>query len=418
MAQQWHTPQTADATLRETGRDTVLTLHTPVPAGNERYDLDLAAEMLTGPAAAIGLDPSALMELGRRPEGENGSSFDLTAFGLRLAGRVNAVSRRHGEIATAIWQPVIGRVIPSVTNGVHLATWQADPMRTVIGKRVGEGLSDADLWTAHAEAKRKMIEFLGSRLTRQAVRHGVAPESVGDLAGALDPDALTIGFARRFATYKRADLILADPHRLTHLLSDPDRPVQLIFAGKAHPADDPGRAMLGRVVAACRRIGLAGRLFFIEDYDLRIARFLVAGVDLWLNTPRRPLEASGTSGMKAALNGVPSLSILDGWWAEGHDGTNGWAIGGPMGGDAPEVDDAADAVALYHTLETEVVPAFFERDADGLPRRWIGFMRGALTVASSRFTTDRVLDEYLDRLYRPLSATARPEAAESGAGRG
>jgi starch phosphorylase len=226
---------------------------------------------------------------------------------------------------------------------------------------------------------------------------------VGDLAGALDPQALTVGFARRFATYKRADLILHDLDRLSNLLANPDSPVQIIFAGKAHPADEPGRAVVGRVVEASRRVGTAGRIFFIEDYDLRVARFLVAGVDVWLNTPRRPHEASGTSGMKAAINGVPSLSILDGWWDEAFDGANGWAIGHPsveFEGDT----DAADAEALYHVLETEVVPTFFSRDSpDGLPGRWIGFMRGALATGLTRFTAERALAEYVDRLYRPVA---------------
>jgi starch phosphorylase len=245
-----------------------------------------------------------------------------------------------------------------------------------------------------------MIDFLGGRLTRQAVRHGVAPEGVGDLAGALDPGALTIGFARRFATYKRADLILSNPSRLSHLLADPDRPIQLIFAGKAHPADEAGRALLEHVVDTSRKVGNAGRIFFIEDYDLRVARYLVAGVDLWLNTPRRPLEASGTSGMKAALNGVPSVSILDGWWDEAYDGTNGWAIG-PAAGDGRTDDD--DAEALYRVLENEVIPAFFDRDAIGLPRAWIGVMRAAVRTATEQFTAERVLRDYVESFYRPVA---------------
>ena len=266
-----------------------------------------------------------------------------------------------------------------------------------------------------------MIEFLGGRLTRQAVRHGVPPEAVGDLAGALDPHALTLGFARRFATYKRADLILHDPRRLAALLSNPDRPLQVIFAGKAHPADKAGRTVLGRVVAASRQVGMAGRVFFIEDYDLRVARFLVAGVDVWLNTPRRPLEASGTSGMKAAVNGVPSLSILDGWWAEAYDGSNGWAVG-PRTDDAvsdPEsvessgsadASDAADAESLYRILEDEVIPAFYERGPDGVPGPWVERARGALDIGLHRFSAERVLTEYVERLYRPVAGVGEVAA--------
>jgi starch phosphorylase len=385
--------------LARAGRDMVMTLHTPVPAGNERYDPDLALELLSPAAQAIDLSTDRLLELGKGPEGVANGAFDLTAFGLRQAATINAVSRLHGRTATATWRDAIGRDVSSVTNGVHRLTWQAEPIQRVITG--GEGhASDRELWDAHTEQKRQMIDFLGGRLTRQAVRHGAAPEAVGDLAGALDPQALTIGFARRFATYKRADLVLHDPHRLNHLLADPDRPVQLIFAGKAHPADEAGQALLERVVATSRRVGTAGRIFFIEDYDLRIARFLVSGVDLWLNTPRRPLEASGTSGMKAALNGVPSVSILDGWWDEAFDGSNGWAVGRPSSEEGASDDEDADS--LYRVLENAVVPAFFDRDHIGLPRRWIEVMRGALRTAMHDFTADRVLRDYVEELYRPV----------------
>ena len=393
--------QDGEAALRRAGRGVVMTLHTPVPAGNERYDPALAADLLGGPAAAINLTPERLLALGRGPDGQCPEDFDLTAFGLRQAAAVNAVSQLHGRTASLTWQESIGHEVRAVTNGVHIKTWQAEPMRAALARRDLSAITDRDIWEAHAEQKRQMIDFLGGRLTRQAVRHGVAPEAVGDLAGALDPKALTVGFARRFATYKRADLILHDMHRLSNLLADPDRPMQIIFAGKAHPADEPGRAVLGRVVEASRRVGTAGRIFFIEDYDLRVARFLVAGVDVWLNNPRRPYEASGTSGMKAAINGVPSLSILDGWWDEAFDGANGWAIGDRT--DESEFSpDAADAEALYRVLETEVVPTFYDRDPDGLPVRWTGFMRGALATGLTRFSAERVLAEYVDRLYRPV----------------
>jgi starch phosphorylase len=398
------------ARLARAGRDMVMTLHTPVPAGNECYDPALADELLAPATSAIALTTERLHELGSGPEGTNGV-FDLTAFGLRQAAAVNAVSRLHGRTATGTWRDAIGREVAAVTNGVHLATWQAQPMQAALRAGGEPAAGDRELWDAHAEQKRQMIDFLGGRLTRQAIRHGVAPESVGDLAGALDPQALTMGFARRFATYKRADLILHDLKRLAHLLADPDRPVQLIFAGKAHPADDAGRAVLGRVVDASRRVGLAGRIFFIEDYDLRVARFLVAGVDVWLNTPRRPLEASGTSGMKAALNGVPSVSILDGWWDEAFDGTNGWAVGRPSNEEGGTDDE--DAESLYRILETEVVPAFFGRNDDGLPQAWVGRMRGALKTGLAQFTADRVLRDYVENLYRPVAGRSDEVAARS-----
>ena len=384
-----------------------MTLHTPVPAGNECYDPDLADELLAPAAAAIDLSRERLHQLGSGPEGTNGV-FDLTAFGLRQAAGINAVSRLHGRTATATWREAIGREVGSVTNGVHRATWQAQPMQAALRAGGEAAVGDRELWDAHTEQKRQMIEFLGGRLTRQALRHGVAPEAVGDLAGALDPHALTIGFARRFATYKRADLILHDLARLDHLLADPDRPVQLIFAGKAHPADEGGQATLGRVVDASRQVGTAGRIFFIENYDLRVAHFLVAGVDVWLNTPRRPLEASGTSGMKAALNAVPSVSILDGWWDEAFDGTNGWAVGRPSSEDGGSDDE--DAESLYRVLEAEVIPAFFGRDDDGLPQAWVERMRGALRTGLNEFTADRVLRDYVEQLYRPVAAVGEVAA--------
>jgi len=387
--------------LRRAGRDMAMTLHTPVPAGNERYDPALALEVLADAMAAIGLAPGDLLALSHGPEGANGSTFDLTGFGLRMVSRVNAVSQLHARTATATWQSSLGHPVRGITNGIHVPTWQAEPIHGALARATPSSITSRELWDAHTEQKRQMIDFLGGRLTRQAVRHGVAPEAVGDLAGALDPQALTIGFARRFATYKRADLILADEHRLTHLLSDPDRPVQLIFAGKAHPADDAGRAVLARVVEASRKIGTAGRVFFIEDYDLRIAHFLVSGVDVWLNTPRRPLEASGTSGMKAAINAVPSVSVLDGWWDEAFDGTNGWAIGRPS--DEGPADDGVDATTLYGVLEDEVIPAFYDRGEDGIPQRWMTFMRGALEIGLARFTSERLLADYVAELYRPIA---------------
>lgn len=394
-----------EAALQRAGEAMVMTLHTPVPAGHERYEPALIEEMLAPALAALDLDSDRFLALGQGPNGEPRGRFDLTAFGLRQAAAVNAVSRLHARTAAGTWQPSIGREVQAVTNGVHVATWQAEPMRAALDGRDPSRITDRDIWDAHAEQKGQMIHFLGGRLTRQAIRHGVPPEAVGDLAGVLDPEALTIGFARRFATYKRADLILHDIDRLSHLLSDPDRPIQLIFAGKAHPADEAGRAVLGRIVEVSRRVGMAGRILFIENYDLRVARFLVAGVDAWLNTPRRPMEASGTSGMKAAINGVPSISVLDGWWDEAFNGTNGWAVGRPTTtGDMESADaaDAADAAVLYRVLENDVVPAFYDRDPEGLPRRWTSFMRGALATGLLGFSAYRVLSEYVELLYRPV----------------
>jgi starch phosphorylase len=245
-----------------------------------------------------------------------------------------------------------------------------------------------------------MTGFLEGRLARQLARHGESPDTLREIRGVLDPDALTIGFARRFATYKRADLLFSDEERLARLLWHTDRPVQIIIAGKAHPADRPGQQVIQHIFSLSRSDRLRGRVFIVEDYDMRIARFLVGGVDVWLNNPRRPMEASGTSGMKAAINGVPSVSILDGWWDEGFNGSNGWAIGDrePDGND--EEQDAADAGELYRLLEEQIVPRFFDR-TDGLPAAWLDTMRASIASALWQFSTARMLTEYVDRLYLP-----------------
>jgi starch phosphorylase len=264
-----------------------------------------------------------------------------------------------------------------------------------------DSLDDEELWSAHRQQKREMVAFLEGRLARQFARHGESPRTLRSLRGVLDPDALTIGFARRFATYKRADLLFRDEDRLSSILSAADRPVQVVIAGKAHPADRPGQQVIQHIFTLSRSDALRGRVFIVEDYDMRIARFLVGGVDLWLNNPRRPMEASGTSGMKAAINGIPSVSILDGWWDEGYDGQNGWAIGdrAPDGDDAAQ--DAADAAELYRLLTDEIVPRFFERDGRGVPSAWMATMRASISAALWQFSTARMLTEYVDGLYLP-----------------
>jgi starch phosphorylase len=265
-------------------------------------------------------------------------------------------------------------------------------------------LDDEELWSAHQQQKREMVGFLEGRLARQLARHGESPTALREVRSVLDPDALIIGFARRFATYKRADLLFRDEERLASILSSRDRPVQIVMAGKAHPADRPGQRVIQRIFELSRADRLRGRVFVIEDYDVRIARFLVGGVDLWLNNPRRPLEASGTSGMKAAINGVPSLSILDGWWDEGFTGDNGWAIGGRESSGDDGAQDEADAGEIYRLLEEDIVPRFFARSG-GLPSGWVAVMRAAIASALWQFSTARMLSEYVDRLYLPAVRT-------------
>ena len=377
----------AGEALRRVGRDAVFTIHTPVPAGNEVFDRELVTSALDhwfgGRSGGAGRAAGARSRPHRRPD----APFDMTAFVLRHAADANAVSQLHGATATETWQELAGHPIQAITNGVHVPTWLGRPVRRLVQRAVGEPLGidlnqpvpasslgeidDEQLWGAHQQQKREMIGFLEGRLARQFARHGESPDALRAVRGVLHPEALTIGFARRFATYKRAELLFSDEERLARILSSTGRPVQIVIAGKAHPADRPGQQVIEHIFGLSRSARLKGRVFIVEDYDMRIARFLVGGVDIWLNNPRRPMEASGTSGMKAAINGIPSVSILDGWWDEGFDGENGWAIGDREPEDDEATQDAADAAELYRLLEEEIVPRFFERGADGVPAGWV-----------------------------------------------
>ena len=411
----------AGEALRRVGRDAVFTIHTPVPAGNEVFDRELVTRALDRWFAAARAEPAELLELGRGHTDDPDAPFDMTAFVLRHAADANAVSQLHGVTATETWQELAGHPIQAITNGVHVPTWLGRPVRRLVQRAVGESLGvdlnapvpassldeidDEELWSAHQQQKREMIGFLEGRLARQFARHGESPDALRAVRGVLHPDALTIGFARRFATYKRAALLFRDEERLARILSSADRPVQVVIAGKAHPADRPGQQVIESLFTLSRSARLKGRVFIVEDYDMRIARFLVGGVDIWLNNPRRPMEASGTSGMKAAINGIPSVSILDGWWDEGFDGQNGWAIGDrePDGDD--ETQDAVDAAELYRLLEEEIAPRFFDRGADGVPAGWVETMRASVDAALWPFSTARMLTEYVDRLYLPAVRT-------------
>jgi glycogen phosphorylase len=413
--------------LRRVGRDAVFTIHTPVPAGNEVFDRALATKNLSPILERMGLPAGELMELGRGRTDEPEAGFDMTAFVLRHASDANAVSQLHGATATDTWQAVAGHPIGAITNGVHVSTWLGRPIRRLYERALGTSLGvdlagpelierlaevdDADLWASHLQQKREFMDFTERRLARQFARHGESPDELRQVDNALNPAALTIGFARRMATYKRADLLFSDEERLVAMLTNEERPVQVVLAGKAHPADRPGQRVIQRIFELSRSGGLRGRVFIIEDYDMRIARFLVGGVDIWLNNPRRPMEASGTSGMKAALNGIPSLSILDGWWDEGFNGRNGWAIGDRT----PEGDEAAqdgdDAESLYRLLEEEIVPRYFDLDADGVPRAWVATMREAVASSLWQFSTARMLREYVERLYLPAVSVEEPATA-------
>ena len=429
-------PETAWTDVRT---NSVFTIHTPVSAGNERFDADLvrrvAGPLLEGDGrpGTGGIPLGPMLELGLGVD-RDPSQFDMTAFSLRLTSGANAVSLLHGHTANATWQGVMPHEIQGLTNGVHSPTWVGQPMRDTLERYTNADLDAMDdqpaerrfwerieqvpgeeLWEAHQRQKLELSIFARGRLRNQFARHGEAPMLLEELEEVLDPGILTIGFARRFATYKRAALLFSDLDRLARIIWDADRPLQIIFAGKAHPADRPGQGVIQDIFGRSRSPKLRGRVFIMEDYDIRIARFLVQGVDVWLNNPRRPLEASGTSGMKAAANGVLNLSVLDGWWDEGWTGDNGWAIGGRETNPDEGAQDWADAQDLYRILEQELLPAYYDRDEDGLPIRFLQLMRNSIASTIWRFSTTRMLHEYVERLYLPAAGVETRDVTSASA---
>ena len=430
--------QPLDAAWARVKRDSVFTIHTPVSAGNERFESDLVRRV-AGPLLDAGKVPvDRVLELGLGTDGDRGQ-FDMTAFSLRLTNGANAVSKLHAHTANSTWQGVVEHEILAVTNGVHGPTWVGSPVVELLSRHLGADLDKLDagarqdrfwerlgriptdeLWEAHLRQKRELEIFVHGRLRGQFSRHGESPSVLAEVETILDPGILTIGFARRFATYKRAGLLFSDMDRLARLLWDAARPVQVIFAGKAHPADRPGQKVIQEIFQYSRSPKLRGRVFILEDYDMRVGRFLVQGVDAWLNNPRRPLEASGTSGMKAAQNGVPNISVLDGWWDEGYQGDNGWAIGDRETRADEAAQDWSDAEDLYRLLEEELVPAYYERDKAGIPLRWVETMRRAMATSLWQFSTTRMLQEYTEGLYLPAAgvevqvAVQEPVVTEAG----
>jgi starch phosphorylase len=411
---------TLDEALARVRSNSVFTIHTPVSAGNERFEADLVRRVAGPLLDSGGVPVERVLEIGLGVDADAGQ-FDMTAFCLRLTSGANAVSHLHTETANATWRDIIRQPILGITNGVHGPTWIGLPIVELLedlGANLDnldasleagrfwerlERVAGRDLWDAHLRQKRELALFARGRLRNQFARHGEAPAVLAELETALDPDILTIGFARRFATYKRAGLLFTDIDRLTRMIWDEQRPIQVVFAGKAHPADRPGQKVIQDIFQRSRSPQLRGRVFILEDYDMRVGRFLVQGVDIWLNNPRRPLEASGTSGMKAAQNGVPNLSVLDGWWDEGYEGDNGWAIGGRETSPDEAAQDWQDAQNLYKLLEEQIVPSYYERDASGMPLRWIAVMRRSMATALWRFSTTRMLHEYTERLYLPAA---------------
>ncbi len=425
-----------DDALAEVRRTTVFTTHTPVPAGHDAFPFNLVEKHLTGAWGTLGAHRERFLALGQYDNG-GGPQFNMTALALRTAGAVNAVSTVHGEVTRAMWQPIwnhdpaeAARRVTVVTNGVHLATWISAEMARLFERYLGADwrdhqdepafwdraleIPDEELWAVRQALRTYLFQFIRERARRRWAEEQVSAARVVAAGTLLDPAALTIGFARRFTDYKRPELVFRDPERLARILTQIRRPVQLVFAGKAHPADELGKRHLQRVYTHAVDPRFGGRVAFIDDYDLHVAHFLVQGCDVWLNTPRRPMEASGTSGMKAAANGVPHLSVGDGWWAEGYTGTNGWLIDGGAGAASAEEQDAQDAEALYRVLEEEVVPAFYDRDASGLPRRWLAVVKEAIRTVVPRFSARRMVKQYAEQMY---ALALRAAAGDAAAGR-
>jgi starch phosphorylase len=414
---------TFEAAAEQVRATTVFTTHTPVPAGHDVFSPALMDRYFDHYWPQLRLSRDAFLALGRHDG--SGKGFNMTALALRLAGHRNAVSERHGEVTRRMWQALWPDLAPdqapitTVTNGVHLPTWISPPIAELLDRHLATAwrdrhddpsiwepvrtIPDSELWAAHLSNKRALLDRIRTRSRRRWIEGAVDIPPAVTAALLLDPNVLTIGFARRFATYKRATLLFREPDRLARLVTDPARPVQFVFSGKAHPADEGGKRFIQDICGHAQDPRYQGRIVFLEDYDLDLAAHLVAGVDAWLNTPRAPMEASGTSGMKAAVNGIPSLSILDGWWAEAWqpDGSNGWGIEPSTLSD--DAGDSADAAALYALLETTVAPLYYARSEDGLSHHWIAVAKESIRTVAPRFGARRMLLEYTRRLYRPAA---------------
>ena len=417
-----------DAAASQIAREVVFTTHTPVPAGHDRFGADLIEEHLGPLREQLGLSHTQLMGFGREHPSDHQELFCMTVLGLKLSRRANAVSSLHGEVSRAMWTRLFpgnsedAVPIGHITNGVHVPSWLAPQMCRLYDRHLGigwqsnsgaahtweeiESIDDGELWETHLSLKSQLLDFVRHRVIEQSERRSEPLQRLGKI---LSPDALTIGFARRFATYKRANLILADIERLASMVNDPNRPVQFLFAGKAHPLDEPGKKVLQQIAEMMRDSEFADKFVFIEDYDINVGRHLVQGVDVWLNNPRRPLEASGTSGQKVVLNGGLNLSVLDGWWAEAYDGLNGFAIGTGRTHSDMDVHDSRDRDDLYRVLRDELIPLYYQRDKDGLPRGWIKRMKRTIRTLGWRFNADRMVMDYTLKCYIPAAGGTSSE---------
>ena len=407
--------------IEETRVNNVFTTHTPVPAGNDEFPLWMIDKYLASFWPKLGLSRDEFVDLARNQQSW-GETFSMGVLALRHSDGKNGVSELHGRVARGMWNFLWPKLaegdvpISYVTNGVHASTWLARRLGELYSKHLDsdwlnrlddptlwdqiDKIPDAELWEVRHHLKRKMVFYMMERTRRRWMQGGFHPVQTIASGALLDPYVLTIGFARRFATYKRAGLIFSDLDYVLNLINQPNQPVQIIFAGKAHPADEPGKQLIQEVYRAVKKAENGGRLVFLEDYDMNVARYLVQGVDVWLNTPRRPNEASGTSGMKAAMNGALNFSILDGWWREAYNGHNGWAIGDDVAPNT-ESQDEGDIRSLYDTLENEIIPLYYDRDASNLPVKWIKMIKNNLRTITPQFSMRRMVKEYVESLYIP-----------------
>ncbi len=412
----------------------VFTTHTPVPAGNDRFDPALVLHYLGDFAREFGISEEEFLALGRENPSDSAESFCMTVLAIKLSARVNGVSKLHAETARKMWKnvwrdlPVVDIPIIGITNGIHTASFISNEFATLYDRYLGPGwreepdsskawegieeIPDSELWGTHERRRERLVAFARRKLKEQMRNKGASREDIARAGEVLNPDILTICFARRFATYKRGTLLLRDPERLVALLTDPKRPIQIIYAGKAHPHDNQGKAIIQEIFHFIEKYNVRHRMVFLEDYDMNVARYMLQGADIWLNNPRRPLEASGTSGMKAAANGGLNVSVLDGWWVEGYQLDNGWTIGNGEEYEDEELQDEIESRALYNLLEKEIVPLFYDRGLDGIPRGWVQRMRSSLKSICPVFNTHRMLEDYINEFYHPAMLNWEAVSAE------
>ena len=404
---------------------TVFTTHTPVPAGNDIFDISLVEKYFSKFWPKLGISREQFFMLGMKETEGMEQGFNMGILALKFSGKKNGVSKLHGEVSRELFSDVWPNIaedespIDYVTNGIHTCTWLAPKIKELYNDYLPpywqdkihlqstwdkvDDIPDERLWEAHCIRKQRLIRLIKENITNRFLNNGVGYDQISEVVNSLNPKALTIGFARRFATYKRATLIFKDIARLTQILCDEKRPVQLVFAGKAHPADKEGQELIKTIHEISLMPQFKGKIFLLENYNIGSSRYIVSGVDVWLNNPRRPMEASGTSGEKASVNGVVNFSILDGWWAEGYDGTNGWAIGKETDYENEEEQDKADSNSIYHILENQIIPTYYNQDRNGISKDWIRLMKNSIKTTGGKYSMARQVVDYVDKFYIPLS---------------